>query len=153
MPRAHILSDDVRTNVDFVLRQAERRGLDNAKLAIAAEIEAETLRKYRITDHNPAPPMMGLDKALRLIGALVDEGHRDLASQLVAGTGCELTQPDPEAANLHAVGAACAGMAATICTAAADGKFDHREKAAIREAAAPLVSMLQDVASMGGAHG
>lgn len=137
--------EDIRQVVDRVLRAAERRGLDNQRLAIAADIRADTLESYRITRARPQPAMMGADKYLRLVRALVEEEQRDLANHLIAPTGCELAECDPDTPNLHAVGAAAAGLAQEVLTSGADGKFCHRDKARIREKAAAIIPMLHDV--------
>lgn len=137
---------------DRVLRLAAQRGLSIALLSAETGIPEGTLESY-FDRPSRAPSVMSLPNFVKIAAALVAHHHGDLASLLIEDSGCTLAPRDAESANLHAVGAAAAGLAATICTAAADGRFDHREKAAIRDQAGPVLAMLQDVVAGGGPHG
>ena len=136
---------------DLVLRTAATRGLSLAELAVAAEVSADTLESYLERRSRP-PALMSLAKFVKIAGALVKAGHADLASLLIEDSGCRLSLNDAEATSLYAVGAAAAGLAQQVCVAGGDGRFDHREKAAIKRSAGPLLAMLLEVTAEGGAH-
>ncbi|MFN3351327.1 hypothetical protein [Pseudorhodoplanes sp.] len=79
--------------------------------------------------------------------ALLGELPRHLADALIRPTGLRLVAIDhDESANALLVAARLNKLAGTIAEAAADGRIDHRERAAIGQLAQATITQLQPLA-------
>jgi len=79
--------------------------------------------------------------------ALLGELPRHLADALIRPTGLRLVAIDhDESANALLVAARLNNLAGTIAEAAADGRIDHRERAAIGQLAQATITQLQPLA-------
>lgn len=79
--------------------------------------------------------------------ALLGELPRHLADELIRPTGLRLIAIDhDEGANALMVAAKLNELAGTIAEAAADGRIDHRERAAIGQMAQATITELQPLA-------
>lgn len=79
--------------------------------------------------------------------ALLGELPRHLADELIRPTGLRLVAIDhDEGANALLVAAQLNTLAGTIAKAAADGRIDHRERAAIGQMAQATITELQPLA-------
>jgi hypothetical protein len=79
--------------------------------------------------------------------ALLGELPRHLADELIRPTGLRLVAIDhDEGANALMIAAKLNDLAGTIAEAAADGRIDHRERAAIGQLAQATITELQPLA-------
>ena len=135
--------DTVRDVVQKILRAAQIRFTDE-QLAAESGVSARCIKSYRVEGREPS-----LGNALALLLVL---GRTDL-NRVLDLIGYKAV-PLEEAGEMPAPGNLVAsGMASlsTLATAAADGRFDHTELPACRQAADALIECVLPLSSAGAA--
>ena len=133
----------VQDELQKILRSAMIR-LDDEVLAEAAGVDPRALRAYRNEGREPK-----LSGALALLCVL---GRTDL-NRILKIIGYKAVPLD-EAGEMPAAGTLVASSMAslsTLATAAADGRFDHTELPACRQAADALIETVLPLSSAGAA--
>jgi hypothetical protein len=120
-----------------VLRRFEHEGGAIEALARAVGETPRDLRRWAD----------GVTLPGHVFSALLGELPRHLADELIRPTGLRLVAIDhDEGANALMVAAKLNDLAGTIAEAAADGRIDHRERAAIGQLAQATITELQPLA-------
>jgi predicted transcriptional regulator len=120
-----------------VLRRFEHEGGAIEQLARAVGETPRDLRRWAD----------GVTLPGHVLVALLGELPRHLADALIRPTGLRLVAIDAEGeANALLVAAQLNHLAGTIARAAADGRIDHRERAAIGQLAQATITELQPLA-------
>jgi hypothetical protein len=143
-PTSALVSPDcVRGTIQKILRSAQIRFTDE-QLEAATGVSARCIKSYRVEGREPS-----LGNALAILLVL---GKTDLNRVLdIIGYSAV---PLDEAGKLPCAGTVVAsGMASlsTLATAAADGRFDHTEMPACRQAADALIECVLPLSSAGAA--
>ena len=143
-PKSAMCSPDrVRNEIMAVLRYAQTRFTDE-QLSEASGVSARCLKSYRVEGREPT-----LGNALSILCAL---GRSDL-NRVLALVGYSAV-PLEEAGEMPTAGTLVASSMAslsTLATAAADGRFDHTELPACRQAADALIECVLPLSSAGAA--
>lgn len=120
-----------------VLRRFEHEGGAIEALARAVGETPRDLRRWAD----------GVTLPGHVFAALLGELPRHLADELIRPTGLRLVAIDhDEGANALLIAAKLNDLAGTIAEAAADGRIDHRERAAIGQLAQATITQLQPLA-------
>lgn len=120
-----------------VLRRFEHEGGAIEALARAVGETPRDLRRWAD----------GVTLPGHVFAALLGELPRHLADELIRPTGLRLVAIDhDEGANALLIAAKLNDLAGTIAEAAADGRIDHRERAAIGQLAQATITELQPLA-------
>lgn len=132
-PSKHYLAERLAN----VLRRFEHEGGAIEALARAVGETPRDLRRWA----------EGVTLPGHVFCALLGELPRHLADELIRPTGLRLVAIDhDESANALMVAAKLNELAGTIAEAAADGRIDHRERAAIGQMAQATITELQPLA-------
>lgn len=132
-PSKHYLAERLAN----VLRRFEHEGGAIEALARAVGETPRDLRRWAD----------GVTLPGHVFCALLGELPRHLADELIRPTGLRLVALDhDESANALMVAAKLNELAGTIAEAAADGRIDHRERAAIGQMAQATITELQPLA-------
>lgn len=142
-----ITSDEQIRNVmrRHIQRAYDRREFNRTQLEAESGVNVYTLDA--IVSRDPAKHRrINAADALNIAYALGDEA----VAALVGAIHYTARRVDAEAVDAHHIVASALPHMATIASAAADGRFDHTEQPAVREAADQLVATFLPLSSAGG---
>jgi len=141
---ASIVSHDrVCQLVQGILRAATAKGWTDAQLSELSGVPARTIKSYRVEGKEPS-----LSNALSLALIIGPQA----INTMLAAIGY-VARPLDEADSLCPAKVVADGLAAfsVIANAAADGRIDHVEAVACREAADTIIATVLPLATAGGA--
>ena len=133
--------DRVREKIAQLLRSAHLKGMTDAEIGDLAGIPARTVKSYRLEGREPS-----LSAGLALLAVLGKTSVNSMLA-LIGYSGQPLD--DPNDVPPAQIVASVLPHISTIANAAADGRFDHRERPACRDAADQIIATLQPISSAG----
>lgn len=137
-----VAPDRVRARVQGMLRAAQADGWTDQALADISGVCPRTIKSYRTEGKEPS-----LSNALSLMLVLGERGVNAVLS-LIGYSAAPLE--DVDAVNPRRVVADLLPHVSTLATAAADGRIDHTERPACRDAADRIIATVVGLSSAGG---
>lgn len=140
---AIVSPDRVRLAVQGILRAAQAQGWTDESLEAASGVKKATIKGYRVEGKEPS-----LSKALSLAVVIGPTAINPIMALIGYAA-----RPLDEADELQPTVLAASALAhlSIIATAAADGRIDHTELPACREAADQLIATILPISSHGDA--
>lgn len=136
--------DRVLTLTQVILQRAQRSGWTDEALGAACGVSPRAIKSYRVEGKEPC-----LTNALSIVCILGSSEVNRLLSVIGYGGARPLDEPDD--LDARQITATILRNASIIADAATDGRIDHTEQPACRDAADAIIAAVMPLASAGGA--